>query len=507
MPSTDIIITVNETVEQVDITVNDSVTEVPITISEATAGLSAYQIAVTNGYTGTEEEWLESLYPDTSTYALKSELPTTEEKNTWNQKQDALPTLETYLSFETYDSMVSYLTNPNCYEGQIATCKDKEGIVYILNSAKTIWLDARYSSIIMEDPPDEIFLTAFISTWKTVNMLEKWFDNGQNREKWLSGKFLYQEVTGISNENQIRLPFASWGTYDCFLKWGDGTLSHITSYNQAEVLHTYSEPGTYTIQIAGTCIGWGFIDSVDRIKLLNISQWGILNPTAPYGGQFWGCQNMTCTATDQLDMTDITVLHATFAYCWAFNGGSIGNWDTSSVTYMKYTFLACYSFNTDISNWNFSNVEQNLTSFIVQPDLSVENYDKLLISLYNQTLIPNKAMVSFYGCRYSNIGLSARTALMSSPVNWNIDDNGCVDTLSINIIYYPFDENKEAFIVVIDQNDKVVTEDCSFQVSDNRIEVNKYGLIHKPSIPCVYPGPIITATYPDITPATYQIAW
>lgn len=49
-----------------------------------------------------------------------------------------------YVSFDTYvemqDFIVNSATSPLAYSGQLATCKDREGIIYILNDTKTEWL-------------------------------------------------------------------------------------------------------------------------------------------------------------------------------------------------------------------------------------------------------------------------------------------------------------------------------------------------------------------------------
>ena len=43
---------------------------------------------------------------------------------------------------------------------------------------------------------------------------------------------------GSSGNNQIKLPLRSSGTYLFLVDWGDGTDDIITSWNQAEVVHT-----------------------------------------------------------------------------------------------------------------------------------------------------------------------------------------------------------------------------------------------------------------------------
>ncbi len=56
---------VSPTGDNIDIIITHEVQDIDINISEATNGLSAYQIAVENGYIGTEAEWLLSLKGET----------------------------------------------------------------------------------------------------------------------------------------------------------------------------------------------------------------------------------------------------------------------------------------------------------------------------------------------------------------------------------------------------------------------------------------------------------
>ncbi len=43
---------------------------------------------------------------------------------------------------------------------------------------------------------------------------------------------------GSTDDDQITLPLTSSGDYDFFVAWGDGTVDHITQYDQGEVTHT-----------------------------------------------------------------------------------------------------------------------------------------------------------------------------------------------------------------------------------------------------------------------------
>ena len=102
--------------------------------------------------------------------------------------------------------------------------------------------------------------------------------------------------SGGSNTDQVQLPLIGGNTYDMVVDWGDGTSDTITSYNQAETLHTYSSIGTYTITMTGTNGGFRFDNGGDKAKINQISQWGTLDISNP--DVLEGCANLDVTATD-----------------------------------------------------------------------------------------------------------------------------------------------------------------------------------------------------------------
>jgi surface protein len=156
--------------------------------------------------------------------------------------------------------------------------------------------------------------------------------------------------------DRITLPLISTGTYDFIVAWGDGNSSHITSWIQNEITHVYTVPGVYYVSITGTCKGWCFGYLGDRLKIIEISQWGSLGlGNSP--GHFDGCQNLRVTATDAPDLTGTTTLYGTFMHCESIgSAGNMSRWDVSTVTDMAYMFKGAYSFNQDISTWNVSRV-------------------------------------------------------------------------------------------------------------------------------------------------------
>lgn len=199
---------------------------------------------------------------------------------------------------------------------------------------------------------------AFVSTWRTSNT-----------------------SSGSSTSTQIKLPLVSSGSYNFTVDWGDGTSNLITVWNQAQATHTYATSGDYIIKISGTCFGWSFNNTGDRLKILLVTSWGILK-FAYSAGAFFGCSNLNLTAVtdlpdliggnltstfngcaalttinklDQWNISQVNTLTNTFAFCSSFNQ-NIGAWNTSNVLSMSNTFNSCTLFNNGgsntINNWN-----------------------------------------------------------------------------------------------------------------------------------------------------------
>lgn len=160
-----------------------------------------------------------------------------------------------------------------------------------------------------------------------------------------------------SSSTQYKLPLVDVGAINMKVYWGDGSEDTITSYNQAEVLHTYSSSGTYTIKIENEVRGWQQYESTtgnkkDHLKILEISKWNNFTITDDLAFSF--SENLTLTATDNPTI-ETTTLAWCFKDCFNFNT-DIDEWDVSSVISIAVMFEGCTLFNKPLNSWDTSSV-------------------------------------------------------------------------------------------------------------------------------------------------------
>ena len=200
---------------------------------------------------------------------------------------------------------------------------------------------------------------------QTPTSVEFLVHTSQDPNDFLSVWNTTKTSSGSSDSDQVRLPLESSGTYNFMVDWGDESNDTITIWDQVAVTHTYAFAGAYNITITGTIIGWWFNNGGDRLKILEIKQWGCLQ-LGNSGNYFYGCSNLELTATDNLDLTGTTSLHFAFFGCGKLgSSGDMNGWDVSSVTDMGGMFYWDSSFNQSIGNWDVSSVTTMKEMFCV----------------------------------------------------------------------------------------------------------------------------------------------
>jgi surface protein len=161
---------------------------------------------------------------------------------------------------------------------------------------------------------------------------------------------------GVSQPNQIRIPLYGNG-YDFTVDWGDGNQESfvLDPGNVAHYIeHTYDNSGIYTITISGSFPRIYFNNEGDRLKLIEIEQWGAggINWQS-FENAFHGCGNMGLTATDVPLLGHTSSMSYAFAGCSLFNG-NISKWDVSTITDMSYAFAGASTFNQSLYAWDVS---------------------------------------------------------------------------------------------------------------------------------------------------------
>ncbi|TFH27675.1 MAG: BspA family leucine-rich repeat surface protein [Promethearchaeota archaeon] len=260
-------------------------------------------------------------------------------------------------------------------------------------------------NVIISDPPlwmnepIQAAPTDFVSTWNTSAL-----------------------STASSGSNQIKLPLEVSGDYDFTIGWGDLSFDTITSWNQAEVTHTYTSEGVYTIIISGTIRGWCFNSSGDKAKLVEISQWGELN-FGNSSSYFCGCVNLQLTAIDSPDLSGTTSLRRAFLSCESLGShGNMNEWDVSRVINMRHMFYFAIDFNQNIRGWDVSKVT----------DMHEMFYDAFL---FNQSIIDwDTSSVTNMG------GMFARAPLFNQDIGeWDV--SSVTDMSYMFYITESFDQN------------------------------------------------------------------
>ena len=102
-------------------------------------------------------------------------------------------------------------------------------------------------------------------------------------------------ASGSTLSVQYEIPTSSLGTYDFVVNWGDGTSDTINTWDDSNLLHTYSVSGRYTLTIDGVFTHFTTISSKDELKLTDVLSWGGVEITFL---DLYGCENFIGSYTD-----------------------------------------------------------------------------------------------------------------------------------------------------------------------------------------------------------------
>jgi hypothetical protein len=207
---------------------------------------------------------------------------------------------------------------------------------------------------------------------------------------------------------RITLPLLPSGVYNCWVDWGDDTVSLVNGFStsiMAPHRHVYARSGQYTMRVFGSCEGFNFgracSDQSTRSSIRHVSAWGSLclgtrphvpeaavstqeqRPSTPSndvdGEYFRGCNNLTsipCLDLPRMNVmscsrmfhganvfdcdvsgwnvTGVTDMQGMFFGAKAFHGGDLSAWNVASVRDMTGMFYDAEVFDGNICSWDVS---------------------------------------------------------------------------------------------------------------------------------------------------------
>lgn len=135
--------------------------------------------------------------------------------------------------------------------------------------------------------------------------------------------------------------------YNYTVDFGDGT---VLTNQTSRVVHTYTLPGAYMVQITGSFPKFKISD----LNFRSVEQWGDIEWTSMEDA-FNGNRNIKINASDSPDLSRVTSMKGMFMRT-DFNQ-SINHWDVSNVSNMMNMFFSATYFNQPLDAWDVSNVE------------------------------------------------------------------------------------------------------------------------------------------------------
>ena len=204
---------------------------------------------------------------------------------------------------------------------------------------------------------------------------------------------------GTSADNQFTIPTSTSGITQAFLydiETSDG--QSITGLTGNHTI-TFPSAGEYEVKISGSFPYMYFNNGGDKLKILDIKNLGIyaLGSTRQVSA-FYGCSNMTITATDSGNFENVTTFSTGFNGAWR-NCSSLTSFpqiDTSSGTNFFGAWLNCSSLTSfpqidTSSGTNFNSAFSlcsSLTSFPLLDFSNGTNFDNAWNSCNSLTSFP-----------------------------------------------------------------------------------------------------------------------
>jgi len=262
--------------------------------------------------------------------------------------------------------------------------------------------------------------------------------------------------TGDSADDQFTLPLRSASTYDFTVDY-DGQQTTHTSGNDLTLTFP-SGAGTYDLTINGTFPALDFYHSGDRLKLVEVKQWGTCCKWETMESAFYDCKNLKVTATDVPDLSAVTTMMNMFHNCQAMDAVTVSNWDVSNVASMRQMFYNCLAL-TGISGtetWDVGKVTTMYRMFNkckVLQTLNLTGWDTSSVLDMGFMFSACNALTGITGLKDLDVASLKTCRLMFENVNMATVDLSNWNTVSLENIDYMFQSSSITSIVGLENWD------------------------------------------------------
>jgi len=213
---------------------------------------------------------------------------------------------------------------------------------------------------------------------------------------------------GTSASNQFTIPTSTTGITQAFLYDIETSDGQTITGNTGNTTITFPSAGTYDIRISGSFPYMRFNNGGDRLKLLDIKNFGIyaLGSTNQTSA-FRGCSNMDISAADIGHFENVTSFNATWQGCSSIlvfplidTSGGIGLFSAAWAGCSSLTSFPALDFSNAATTYSFQNAWLGCTylanfppnmfnntsarlydSVFVNTNLTTQSIDDILVSL------------------------------------------------------------------------------------------------------------------------------
>ena len=163
-------------------------------------------------------------------------------------------------------------------------------------------------------------------------------------------------------------------------------------------------------------------ENINQTSIIGLSDW-TTNNVSNMSFMFKNAKNFNqplLTSGNKWNTSNVEYMESTFEGAESFNQ-DIGNWNVEKVILIQKMLENAYKFNQNIENWSLNSI-QNISNILDNTALSIDNYDKFIISLSNNSLVNSNLTLGACNLYNSLLAKDARNKLKSK--SWTLNDMG-----------------------------------------------------------------------------------